>query len=83
MPVALPPGRARLATNPYPTGSADYAREHPVCWSRSCRLPRPIWAAARLAVAIERVAVALLFEEEEQVPQNGPGIVRAHGVMRP
>ena len=40
------------------------------------------WAAARLAVAIERVAVALLFEEE-QVPQNGPGIVRAHGVMRP
>ena len=49
---------------------------------RSCSLPRPIWAAARLAVAIERVAVALLFEEE-QVPQNGPGIVRAHGVMRP
>ena len=54
-----------------------------MCWSRSCSLPRPIWAAARLAVAIERVAVALLFEEEEQVPQNGPGIVRAHGVMRP
>jgi hypothetical protein len=53
-----------------------------VCWSRSCSLPRPIWAAARLAVAIERVAVALLFEDEP-VPQNGPGIVRAHGVMRP
>ena len=34
------------------------------------------WAASRLAVAIERVAVALLAEDE-QVPQNGPGIVRA------
>jgi hypothetical protein len=40
------------------------------------------WAAARLAVAIERVAEALLAEDEP-VPQNGPGIVRAHGVMRP
>ena len=40
------------------------------------------WAAARLAAAIERVAEALLAEDEP-VPQNGPGIVRAHGVMRP
>ena len=40
------------------------------------------WAASRLAVAIERVAEALLVEDEP-VPQNGPGIVRAHGVMRP
>ena len=42
----------------------------PMCWSRSCSLPRPIWAAARLAVAIERVAEALLVEDEP-VPQNG------------
>ena len=34
------------------------------------------WAASRLAVAIERVAVALLAEDEEM--QNGAGIVRAH-----
>jgi hypothetical protein len=40
------------------------------------------WAASRLAIAIERVAEALLAEDEP-VPQNGPGIVRAHGVMRP
>jgi hypothetical protein len=40
------------------------------------------WAAARLAVAIERVAVALLAEDEP-APQNDLGIVRAHGVMRP
>jgi len=33
-----------------------------------------------LAVAIEQ-AVALLAEDEQM--QNGPGIVRAHGVMRP
>jgi hypothetical protein len=39
------------------------------------------WAASRLAVAIEQVAVALLAEDEQM--QNGPGIVRAHGVMRP
>jgi len=39
------------------------------------------WAAARLGVAIERVAEALLVEEEA-VP-NGSGIVRAHGLMRP
>jgi hypothetical protein len=40
------------------------------------------WAESRLAVAIERVAEALLVEDEP-VPQNGPGIVRAHRVMRP
>jgi hypothetical protein len=39
------------------------------------------WTASRLAVAIEQVAVALLAEDEQM--QNGPGIVRAHGVMRP
>ena len=39
------------------------------------------WAASRLAVAIERVAVALLAEDEEM--QNGAGIVRATTVMRP
>jgi hypothetical protein len=39
------------------------------------------WAASRLAVAIEQVAVALLAEDEQM--QNGPGIARAHGVMRP
>ena len=40
------------------------------------------WAAARLGVAIERVAEALLVEEEA-VPQNGSGIVRANGLVRP
>jgi hypothetical protein len=40
------------------------------------------WAAARLGVAIERVADALLVEEEA-VAQNGSGIVRAHELMRP
>jgi hypothetical protein len=40
------------------------------------------WAATRLAVAIERVAEALLVEDEP-APTNGPGIVRAHGLVRP
>jgi hypothetical protein len=43
---------------------------------------RSLAAAARLALAIERVAEALMAEDEP-VPQNGPGLVRAHGVMRP
>ena len=59
---------------------AHYARAHPeVVVVQSAASD---WAAARLAAAIERVAEALLAEDEP-VPQNGPGIVRAHGVMRP
>jgi hypothetical protein len=38
------------------------------------------WAAARLGVAIERVAEALLVEEA--VAQNGSGIVRTQGLVR-
>jgi hypothetical protein len=41
------------------------------------------WAASRLGVAIERVAEALVEPEEEPVPQNGSGIVRANGLVRP
>jgi hypothetical protein len=41
------------------------------------------WAAARLVVAIERVAEALVEPEEEPVPQNGSGIARATGLVRP
>ena len=41
------------------------------------------WAASRLGVAIERVAEALVEPEEEPVPQNGSGIVRPHGLVRP
>ena len=43
---------------------------------------RSLAAPTRLALAIERVAEGLLAEDEP-VPQNGPGLVRAHGVMRP
>jgi hypothetical protein len=39
------------------------------------------WAAARLGIAIERVAEALLVEEEA-VAQNVSGIVRAQGLVR-
>ena len=38
-------------------------------------------AAARLGIAIERVAEALLVEEEA-VAQNVSGIVRAQGLVR-
>ena len=61
---------------------ADYARSHPEVVVVVVQSAASDWAAARLAAAIERVAEALLAEDEP-VPQNGPGILRAHGVMRP
>jgi hypothetical protein len=61
-----------LTASPPPIPSRDRRRE---------RAASSDWAASRLAVAIEQVAVALLAEDEQT--QNGPGIVRAHGVMRP
>jgi hypothetical protein len=40
------------------------------------------WAAARLGVAIERVADALLVEEEA-TPGRRDAVVAVHGVLRP
>ena len=53
-----------------------------MCWSRSCSLPRPIGRRRAWPSRSERVAVALLAEDEP-APQNDLGILRAHGVMRP
>ena len=39
------------------------------------------WAASRLAVAIERVAEALVVEEE--TPGRRDAIMAVHGVLRP
>ena len=61
---------------------AGFAEQHPEVVVVVVQSAASDWAAARLAAAIERVAEALLAEDEP-VPQNGPGIVRAHGVMRP
>jgi type IV secretory pathway TrbD component len=41
------------------------------------------WAAARLALAIERVAEALLVEEAESNPGRPEVIVRARELVRP
>jgi hypothetical protein len=45
---------------------ADYAREHPEVLVMVMQSAASDWAATRLAVAIERVADALLIEEETQ-----------------
>ena len=58
-----------------------YAAAHPELVAVVMQTAASDWAASRLAVAIERVAVALLAEDEEM--QNGAGIVRATTVMRP
>jgi hypothetical protein len=43
-----------------------YAREHPDIVAAVMQTAASDWAAARIAVAIERVAAALLVEEEPQ-----------------
>jgi hypothetical protein len=54
---------------------ADYAREHPDVLVAVVQSAASDWAAARLAVAIERVAVALLAEDEP-APQNDLGTIQ-------
>ena len=58
-----------------------YAAAHPELVAVVMQPAASEWAASPLAGAIERVAVALLAEDEEM--QNGAGIVRATTVMRP
>ena len=64
------------------TFGPDFAEQHPELVIAVMNAASSDWAAARLAIAIERVAEALLVEEEA-VPQNGSGIGRANGLVRP
>jgi hypothetical protein len=64
------------------TFGPNFAEQHPEVVVVVVQSAASDWAAARLAIAIERVAEALLVEEEA-VPQNGSGIVRANGLVRP
>jgi hypothetical protein len=57
---------------------ADYARSHPEVPVVVVQSAASDWAAARLAVAIERVAEALLIEEAETQQH----IVPARELMR-
>jgi hypothetical protein len=56
----------------------NYAREHPDVLVVVVQSAASDWAAARLALAIERVAEALLVEEETQ-----QHIVPARELLRP
>jgi hypothetical protein len=58
-----------------------FAQQHPELVAVVVSTAASDWAASRLAVAIERVAEALLVEEEPA--QNGSGIVRPHALVRP
>jgi hypothetical protein len=58
------------------TFGPDYARENPQVLVAVLNAASSDWAASRLAVAIERVAEALLVEEEAQ------RIVSARELMR-
>jgi hypothetical protein len=58
---------------------ADYARAHPEVLVVVVQSAASDWAAARLATAIERVAEALLVEEEEETQR----IVPARELLRP
>ena len=56
---------------------AGYAAAHPEVVNAVVQSAASDWAASRLAAAIERVAVALLIEEEAQ------RILPAHELLRP
>jgi hypothetical protein len=58
-----------------------YAAAHPDVVTAVVQSVATDWAASRLAAAIEHVAVALA--EPEDAPENGPGLMRAHGLLRP
>ena len=53
-------------------------RHIPMSSLQWCRAPPADWAATRLAIAIERVAEALLVEDETQ-----HHIMPAHELLRP
>jgi len=61
----------------------NYAREHPEVVVVVVQSGASDWAAARLALAIERVAEALLVEAAESNPGHPEVIVRARELVRP
>ena len=62
----------------------NYAREHPEVLVVVVQSAASDWAAQRLGVAIERVAEALLVEDEPAPGRReSVSIVRAHEVLRP
>jgi hypothetical protein len=71
-PVTLPPGRARLATRPLPTGSPAVANTIGMT---------DVAFFDAIARAIEHVAAALA--EPETPEENGAGIARAYTLLRP
>ncbi len=83
--MADPISRLQLARQEIDkTFGVGFAEQHPEVVVVVVQSAASDWAAARLAIAIERVAEALLVEEEEEaVLQNGSGIVRPHGLVRP
>jgi hypothetical protein len=62
---------------------AGYAAAHPDVVAAVVQSAASDWAAARLALAIERVAEALLVEEAESNPGHPEVIVRARELVRP
>jgi hypothetical protein len=61
-----------------------FAEQHPEVVVVVVQSAASDWAAARLAVAIERVAEALLIEDEAAPGgRESVSIVRAHEVLRP
>jgi hypothetical protein len=64
------------------TFGPDFAEQHPEVVIAVMNAASSDWAASRLGVAIERVAEALLVEEEA-TPGRRDAVVAVHGVLRP
>ena len=73
-----PPSRLQLARDEInKTFGPNFAEQHPELVIAVMNAASSDWAAVRLGVAIERVAEALLVEEEQEAH-----IVQPHGLLR-
>ena len=64
------------------TFGSNYAREHPELVAVVVQSAASDYMAVAITRGLQDVAAALLAEDE-QPPPNGPGLVRAQGLVRP
>ena len=67
-PVVLPPGRARLATNPAPTGSMTFANTIGTLWVTRCNAARFTLAEAKMTSGVSDTNSAAYLSDSADLP---------------
>src|SRR6516225_8935337 len=67
-PVVLPPGRARLATNPAPTGSMTFANTIGTLWVTRCNAARFMLAEVKMTSGVSDTNSAAYLSESAGLP---------------